>query len=548
MLVKTVRAPKHKFAPSGAVISISIVLVCVAIALIAFQHSLLELVRRWDQQEEYRHGYIIPFISVWLLWSRRHALMANIGRPSWVGPVLILLAAIMQVIGKLSALFILSQTAFIVVLIGIALSFGGYPLLRTAFVPIVYLVFAIPLPYFIDAVLSFQLQIISSQLGVFFIRLLNIPVYLEGNVIDLGTYKLQVVEACSGLRYLYPLLSLGFLAAYLFQAPLWQRAIVFLSTIPITILMNSLRIALVGVLGSYWGPQDAEGLLHMFEGWSIFIACTFILITEMALLARFALGRPLLDVFYPPSGPAIPAAESRNQTQSSRYVALAACLSLVCATGLITHFVTTRTEIIPERKLFAGFPITLGDWRGRPSSLDRWTEANLGQTDYILSNYAKQDGRAVNLYVIYYASQRTGSSPHSPTVCIPGNGWSITEFRRSSYRDNASNFAMPLNRAIVARQSERQLVYYWYEERGLKVANEYWSKLYLLRDALFRNRTDGALVRLTTPIYPDEEEAAADKRLQEFLKTVVPQLDTYLPSENTDKNAAKITSFRTNHS
>src|SRR6185312_17264866 len=147
------------------------------------------------------------------------------------------------------------------------------------------------------------LQLISSQLGVLFIRAFQIPVFLEGNVIDLGVYKLQVVDACSGLRYLYPLLSLGFLAAYLFQAPIWQRVVVFLSTIPITIVMNSLRIGIVGILVNHFGPQDADGFLHMFEGWIIFIACAAVLVAEMALLARFGSpGKPkgFFDVFYPP--------------------------------------------------------------------------------------------------------------------------------------------------------------------------------------------------------------------------------------------------------
>src|SRR6185369_7388713 len=116
---------------------------------------------------------------------------------------------------------------FLVALLGIVLTVGGPSLLKVTFIPIAFLVFAIPLPYFIDSELSFRLQLISSELGVFFIRLFGVSVYLTGNVIDLGNYKLQVVEACSGLRYLYPLLSLGFLAAYLFQAPLWQRALVF---------------------------------------------------------------------------------------------------------------------------------------------------------------------------------------------------------------------------------------------------------------------------------------------------------------------------------
>ena len=181
---------------------------------------------------------------------------------------------------------LLPQLGFILALVGIVLAFGGVPLLKVTLLPIAFLLFAIPLPYVVDAGLSFQLQLLSSQLGVFFIRLFQIPVFLEGNVIDLGVYKLQVVEACSGLRYLYPLMSLGFLAAYLFQAPLWQRALVFLSTIPITIAMNSLRIGLVGVMVDHFGPQDADGFLHMFEGWIIFIACAGLLAAVMYVLAR----------------------------------------------------------------------------------------------------------------------------------------------------------------------------------------------------------------------------------------------------------------------
>ena len=220
MLVSTNSTAVAGLAQKRAIAMGLLICVAIVVAAIAFSEPLLELVRRWRVQEEYSHGFIIPVLAAWLLWSRRAALLANLGRPSWTGILLILIAAVLQVVGKLSALVILPQLGFIIVLFGIALCVGGYRFLKVAFIPIVYLVFAIPLPYFIDAALSFRLQLISSQLGVFFIRLLQIPVYLEGNVIDFGVYKLQVVEACSGLRYLYPLLSLGFLAAYLFRGPL----------------------------------------------------------------------------------------------------------------------------------------------------------------------------------------------------------------------------------------------------------------------------------------------------------------------------------------
>ena len=142
----------------------------------------------------------------------------------------------------------------------------------------------------------------------------------------------------------------------------------------------------------------------------------------------------------------------------------------------------------------------------------------------------------------------TGQSPHSPSVCIPGNGWQITNLERTHYRSNDLNVSLPLNRVVIARGSDKQLVYYWFDERGMKIANEYWSKLYLLRDAIFKNRTDGALVRLTTPLYPGEAESDADKRLQEFTRVVVPNLAGYLPSGSVKPIKPAMSSFKANHS
>ena len=129
-------------------------------------------------------------------------------------------------------------------------------MLRMAWLPIAFLLFAIPLPYFVDSQISWRLQLLSSTLGVAVLRALGYAVYLEGNVIDLGVYKLQVVEACSGLRYLYPLLSIGFLMAYMYPAALRWRVLVFLSTIPITVLTKRLRVGMGG--GHLPGGGDRE--------------------------------------------------------------------------------------------------------------------------------------------------------------------------------------------------------------------------------------------------------------------------------------------------
>lgn len=513
-------SPKHR---------IILMAIAVMVALATFSSSLIELVNRWSRQEEYSHGYLIPLIALWLVWTRRDALRASLGKGSYAGLALIALSAAMLVVGELSALFLLSQVGFIVALMGIMLAFGGLSFLRVTFIPIVILAFSIPLPYFIDSMLSWRLQLISSELGVAFIRLFDIPVYLEGNVIDLGQYKLQVVDACSGLRYLYPLLSLGFLAAYFFHAPLWQRALVFLSTIPITIVMNSLRIGIVGIVVNSWGPQEADGWLHFFEGWIIFIACAILLVGLVGALTLLR-GKRLFDVFHPPHVAPVPPSRFAAGDRAA-LAPLAAAFVLLCATGIAVQYIAKRSEILPDRTAFNRFPAQLGEWKGRASSLEPQVEHALGLTDYILADYQLPNGRPVNFYVAYYASQRQGVSPHSPAVCIPGNGWQITKLERTVLADDAINVSFPINRVVTSRGIHKQIVYYWFEQRGRKIANEYVSKWYLLSDAITKNRTDGALARLVTNVYSDETEADADRRLRAFVRDLMPKLGQYLPPE-----------------
>ncbi len=527
MSVQSVKAPRLGAAASQRVQVGIFIAASTVIALIAFREALGELVHRWIAQEEYSHGFFIPAITAWLLWSRRAALIAAIGRPSWWGPVLVLGAALMHVVGELSAFYLMSQVAFIVALMGIVLSAGGYSLLKVAFIPIVFLVFAIPTPYFIDSTISWQLQLLSSRLGVDVIRLFGIPVYLAGNIIDLGHYQLQVVEACSGLRYLYPLLSLGFLAAYLFQGRLWQRAIVFLSTVPITIVMNSVRIGITGIMVDSWGTESAEGFLHFFEGWVIFLVCAAILGAEIYLFARLGLGKGFFQAFH------LPKVEAEPQPAAARrgaYGPLAGGLALLCVTAGLITVIAHRTELVPERSRFVSFPSQLGEWRGRTSLLQPQEEHVLNLDDYIIADFKNREGRAVNFYVAYYASQRKGSSPHSPIVCLPGGGWLITKFERTVFADDGLKAPLPLNRAIMEQSSSRQLVYYWFVQRGRLVANEYWSKWYLLLDSIFSNRTDGALVRLITEIAPNETDRDADLRLQSFIRDLQPTLAAYLPA------------------
>lgn len=501
-----------------------LLIAAIVLAFVAYWGGLTELVTRWNEQEEYGHGYFIPLIAIWFLWHRRHALEQSVGSPSWTGPALVALGTIGLLLGELTAIYVLIQFGFILTLLGLILAFGGFSLLKVSILPVLFLIFAIPLPYFIDAQLSWRLQIISSQLGVGFLRLLGTSVFLEGNVIDLGSFKLQVVEACSGLRYLYPLLSIGFLMAYMYKASFWKKAIIFLSTIPITVVMNSARISMVGILVNQWGSEQAEGFVHYFEGWVIFMICLAILVAEVLLFERFGQRRTFNEaVDLPEIKPAHVSSDNR-QHSAPNYVNLMLILVSIVLIGVLGN----REEIKPSREPLVNFPASFGEWKSNPSNLEKDVIKALQLDDYFIADYKNAKGDMVNFYIAYYASQRKGVSPHSPQVCMPGGGWVISSLDRIVL-DIPGKSDFYVNRTVINKDGIRQVVYYWFEQRGRHIANEYLMKWYLLTDAIHKNRSDGALVRVTSVIRPEESAEDVDKRIQEFLKKSTFNLSKYVP-------------------
>lgn len=255
------------------------------LALVLYWDMALGLIESWNAREEFSHGFFLPLIAAYLIWQKREILAEHLRvRPSWLGVGICVASMVVFVVGSVGFSPYLERISALGLIYGVLVAAYGLGATKLLFVPLLLIFFSFPLPVLVNAQLTAGMQLLSSELGVWFIRLFDIPVFLEGNVIDIGVFKLQVVEACSGLRYMYPLLSLSLLLAYLFKVDLWKRVVIFLSAIPITIVMNSFRIGMIGVLVEYQGIEMAQGFLHDFEGWIIFLACFSILFVEMWLL------------------------------------------------------------------------------------------------------------------------------------------------------------------------------------------------------------------------------------------------------------------------
>lgn len=502
--------------------------VALAAALIACHGGLLRMVQTWFTREEYSHGMLIPLIATFLVWQRKPELQQARFTGSWAGVVVVVLGAALKVVGDIGTFYILQQYALLITLYGLVLALTGWQVFRLLWVPLAILLFMIPLPEFMLQNFSARLQLVSSQIGVLFVRAFGISVYAEGNMIDLGGYKLQVAEACDGLRYLFPLLTLGFLMAYFFKVALWQRAVLFLSSIPLTIAMNSFRIGTIGVMVEYHGISMAEGFLHDFQGWVVFMASAALMLLEMMVLARIGKApRPWREVF----GLEFPEPAPRNADREKRRMppSFIAGIAVLAVLFLASMLMPERVERVPERQSFASFPYRVDGWNGRRSAIEQIYLDTLKLDDYVLADFVHGED-LVNFFVAWYDSQAAGRTTHSPRMCLPGGGWRIADLRQVTVPGASVNGApLKVNRVEIELGRDKELVYYWFQQRGRVITSEYLAKWYLFWDGLTRRRTDGALVRLISPLRPGEAPGAVDARLQQFAAQVVPRLQRHVP-------------------
>jgi exosortase D (VPLPA-CTERM-specific) len=513
--------------PFGAV-GLSVV---VALSLAyCFRSGIASLIEAWERPE-YSHGFLIPLIAILIgLIRGRDIAIGTAARTSgYVGVLAVLGGLAAGAFGALASIPDIVTYGLILSIGGLLIAVTGLQAMRQLWPAWVYLLFMLPLPNFIYWPLSIKLQFLSSEIGVWLIKLLGIPVFLEGNIIDLGVYKLQVAEACSGLRYLFPLMSFGFLAAVLYSGRWWQKLLLFLSTIPITIAMNSFRIAVIGVLVDSYGIKQAEGFLHFFEGWVIFIACILLLYAEAVVLKKLAPTRGADDGIFAINFDGLGSELKRwLKFRPSKPVLVSAALLLFSAVAW--PLMTDRTTIVPNRQAFGTFPLDSVDWKGRAASLEPDIERVLGADDYLFADFSSSKERApVNLLVSYYNSQTSGAGIHSPEVCIPAGGWEVSRWEQAHLNLGPTDSrGFEVNRAIIQKGQFRQLVYYWFEQRGRRLTSDYATKAYTVWDSVSKGRSDGALVRVVTAI-EGNDVSSAELRLGRFLEFTLAVLPEYVP-------------------
>jgi len=491
------------------------------------------LIRDWAR-DGYSYAYLVPFVVLYLIWTKKDVLEALPSFSSWKGMILLVPGIILFWLGELGGEFYTVYISLWLVLVSLFWLHNGWQKLRSIGFSFFFMLTMFPIPNFINTKLTLKLRLISSELGVAMIQACGLPAYREGNVIDLSFTQLQVVDACSGLNSLISLFVLALLMTYFFKAHFWKRAVLLLSTVPLAIITNSMRIAMTALLYKFWGAEVAQGFFHTFSGLLIFMVCMPFLLFEMWVLGKLPPFSPALVSGSPDLKPTMVKTKKGEVTVTPtgrrKYcqAVFISAVALLGATIALSHSIEFRDKI-PIKKSFDRFPLQVGEWTGIRKTMEQNFINNLDFSDYVIVNYEDKQGRNVELYVAYYESQRKGVSIHSPATCLPGSGWTFNQSGSTTLFLPDHNRSINVNRAFSQKGIDKQLSYYWFPGRGRVLTNLYQLKIFAFWDALTRQRTDGALVRLITPIYKSDELVEAETSLKEFAGNIIPVLDEFIP-------------------
>jgi exosortase len=283
--IQTSAAPQGSWPLSNAQFLLGSATICLLVAAVYYQ-VLGKLVSDWWQIPDYSHGFLVPLFAVYLAWDKKDVLLGTVIAPVWSGIAVMAFALIVLLLGVYGSELFLSRVSLVILLAGLTLCFGGWRLLKELRFALAVLLLAIPLPAIIFNQITFPMQILASKLASDLLPLFGVPVLRDGNVIQLPLMKLEVAEACSGIRSLMSLFTLSVFYGYFMEKSVLRRILLVLASIPIAIAANAVRILGTGLCVQYWDPDKALGFFHEFSGWVIFLVslgCLYLFHRTMCL-------------------------------------------------------------------------------------------------------------------------------------------------------------------------------------------------------------------------------------------------------------------------
>jgi exosortase len=259
-----------------------------ALLCVLYYRVAVKLVYDWYTIPDYSHGFLVPFFAAFLIWDKRKTLSTTPIKPTWSGIVLVVFSIAVLILGVYGVELFTARMSFVMLLTGLILTFFGWAMLRVLRFPLFVLILAIPFPAIVFNQITFPLQLLASKIASDILPMLGVPTLHEGNIIELPIMKLEVAEACSGIRSLMSLFTLAVFYGYFLERTTTRRVILALASIPIAVAANVVRIVGTGLCVQYWDPDKALGFFHEFSGWVMFVislGCLYLVHRLMRLIS-----------------------------------------------------------------------------------------------------------------------------------------------------------------------------------------------------------------------------------------------------------------------
>ncbi|RII27487.1 MAG: EpsI family protein [Geobacter sp.] len=478
-----------------------------------------DMVLDWYKDENYSHGFIVPLISGYFLYTRWAELKVTPVAPRNAGLLVIIFGFLQLIFAWLGSEYFSMRSSLIVLLVGFILYFWGASVLRVIAFPVAYLFFMVPIPYIIYDAVAFPLKLFVTKVSVAFLKLVGVVVLREGNIIMFPTTTLEVADACSGIRSLISLLALAVAYAFFLRIKPWKRVILICAAVPIAVATNAMRVIVTGILAQHWGEKAAQGFFHEFAGLAVFGVAMVLLVSLGVFLSR---GQKTEDREQKTEDREQKTEDREQKTEDrGRFVIV---YMLLIAAGLYLYLHSDVT--VPINKPLAQFPATVSKWHMTGESfLSDDVQQVLKATDVLYRQYTGPSGKRVSLYIGYHGGGKGTGEIHSPKHCLPGSGW----YELSSQRSMLVMEGEKLNlvRAVYQKGESKELFLYWFVAKGRTVNDEYSLKMSEITNSLLYRRRDTAFVRISIPF--DTDERGSLETGERFIKDFYPIIKMYLP-------------------
>ncbi len=483
-----VKADLHTVLPEPidagvAALRVRLALLAVACVLV-YGHTLVALAGIWMNRDDFSHGFLIPAVSLYLVWLRRGLLAAIPQRPSIpLGLPVMVVAGALLAIGDAGGVVTLKGVSFILMLAGLVLLTAGRDALRVLAFPIGYLAFMVPIFDGIIGRVQWPFQLLTAEMGVATLQALGYTVLLDRQFIVLPSITLEVAAVCSGVGYLVAILAVGVPVAYLALARWWTRVTLIAAAIAIGVVANWFRVALIGAWAA-GGGEVVHGPFHVFQGlfvawigFGVLFAGAWIL---LRLERRGGIG-PARQL------PLIAHADRAVHTAGSRAWWIA--MATLAVVGL--YLVSYSKGPTPLRQPLSSLPLAIGDWTAQP--VPPTPPVRLKADDEILRTYRHPDGREVEVYVAYVRATTGNKDLINDRTAALHRGAEALAIR------GTDGGVFTVN-AVRTDGTPARRVVFWYEVGGSALADRYRAKWAVVEQALVRGRTHGAFVALSEPV------------------------------------------------